>query len=111
VARHRTVAFAFDVAILVPDYEIDGVLWLRRHFEGGYLVRRLIVVEATRDENAPAGWRIEYGIQSESPTAANTPADAVLEGGVLKFAIPVASPANAKPGVSGQLRIEMRQWT
>jgi hypothetical protein len=110
-ARHRAAAFAFDVAILVPDYEIDGLLWLKRHFEGGYLVRKLIVVEATRDESAPGGWRIEYGLQSESPNAANTPADTVFEGGVLKFAIPVASPANAKPGVNGQLRIEMRQWT
>jgi len=109
-ARHRAVAFAFDVAVLVPDYEIDGVLWLKRHFEGGYLVRRLIVVEATRDENAPAGWRIEYGLQSESPNAANTVANTVLEGNALKFAIPVASPPGVKPGVTGQLRIEIRQW-
>ena len=36
--RHQSVAFAFDVAILVPDYQIDGVLWLKKHFEGGYLV-------------------------------------------------------------------------
>jgi hypothetical protein len=109
-ARHRSVAFAFDVAILVPDYEINGVLWLRRHFEGGYLVRRLIVVEATRDEEASAGWRIEYGFQSETPNVASTIASTVLEAGVLKFAIPVESPLNAKPGVRGQLRLEVRQW-
>ena len=109
--RHQSVAFAFDVAILVPDYEIDGVLWLKRHFEGGYLVRKLIIVEATRDANAPAGWRLEYGFQTDSPNVANTPANAVLDGGALKFAIPVESPPNAKPGVRGQLRIEIRQWT
>ena len=78
--RHRSVAFAFDVAILVPDYEIDGVLWLKRHFEGGYLVRKLIVVEATRDDGAPAGWRIEYGFQSETPNAANTVANTRARG-------------------------------
>jgi hypothetical protein len=109
-AKHRSVAFAFDVAILVPDYEIDGVLWLKRHFEGGYLVRRLIVVEATRDDATPAGWRVEYGLQSETPNAANTIANTVLEAGVLKFAIPVESPVGAKPGVRGQLRLEVRQW-
>jgi hypothetical protein len=108
--RHRAVAFAFDVAILVPDYEIDGVLWLKRHFEGGHLVRKLIVVEATRDERATAGWRIEYGFQSETPNMANIVANTTLEGGVLKFAIPVESPASAKPGVRGQLRLEIRQW-
>jgi hypothetical protein len=107
--RH-SVAFAFDVAILVPDYEIDGVLWLKRHFEGGYLVRKLIVVEASRDANAPTGWRLEYGFQSETPNVANTPANAVLDGSTLKFAIPMKSPANAKPGVRGQLRIEIRRW-
>jgi hypothetical protein len=110
VARHRSVAFAFDVAILVPDYEIDGVLWLKRHFEGGYLVRRLIVVEVTRDEGVPAGWRIEYGFQRETPNVANTIANTALENGVLKFAIPVESPPNVKPGVRGQLRLEVRQW-
>jgi hypothetical protein len=109
-ARHRTVAFAFDVAILVPDYEIDGVLWLKRHFEGGYLVRKLIVVEATRDDGATAGWRIEYGFQSETPNMVNTVAKTTLDGRVLKFAIPIESPAKAKPGVRGQLRLEVRQW-
>ena len=108
--RHQSVAFAFDVAILVPDYEIDGVLWLKKHFEGGYLYRRLIVVEANRDENAPAGWRLEYGLQNETPNAASNVAETVLDGNVLKFAIPVESPANARPSVSGHLRIEMRRW-
>jgi hypothetical protein len=108
--RHQSVAFAFDVAILVPDYEIDGVLWLKKHFEGGYLYRRLILVEATRDANAPAGWRLEYGFQNETPNATANVANTVLDGNVLKFAIAIQSPVNARPGVSGQLRIEMRKW-
>ncbi|HLG58005.1 MAG TPA: hypothetical protein VI485_21850 [Vicinamibacterales bacterium] len=91
-------------------YQIDGVLWLKRHFEGGYLFRRLVVVEAWRDENAPAGWRLEYGLQNATPNEAATPADTVLEGDALTFAIKVDSPAGARPSISGQLRIEMRQW-
>jgi len=109
--RHHSVAFAFDVAILVPDYQIDGVLWLKKHFEGGYLVRKLIVVEAFRDENAPAGWRLEYGIQSDTPNATSTDAKARLEGDALKFEVPIASPPGSRPGVTGQLRIEMRNWS
>ena len=108
--RHQSVAFAFDVAILVPDYEVDGVLWLKKHFEGGYLYRRLIVVEATRDETAPAGWRLEYGFQNETPNVASNIANTLLDGNALKFSIPVDSPAGARPGVTGQLRIEMRLW-
>jgi len=108
--RHRSVAFAFDVAVLVPDYEIDGVLWLKKHFEGGYLVRKLIVVEATVDQKGVAGWRIEYGFQTETPNTVNTVANTRLEGGALKFEIPISSPDGSRPGVRGQLRIEMRSW-
>ena len=108
--RHQSVAFAFDVAVLVPDYQIDGVLWLKKHFEGGYLVRKLIVVEAFRDENTASGWRLEYGIQSDTPNATSTMANARLEGGALKFEIPIASPEGSRPGVTGQLRIEIRNW-
>ena len=108
--RHQSVAFAFDVALLVPDYEIDGVLWLKQHFEGGYLVRKLVIVEATRDEHALAGWRLEWGFQTDSPNAATTPAVTTLDGGALKFAIPIESPTGVRPGACGQLRIEIRQW-
>ena len=31
--------------------------------------------------------------------------------GALKFEIPIASPAGARPGVNGQLRIEIRNWS
>jgi hypothetical protein len=97
---------------MVPDYEIDGVLWLKRHFEGGYLVRKLIIVEAMRDPAAVAGWRIEYGFQSETPNAVNNVADTRLvdENRALQFEIPVQSPADARPGMSGTLRIQLRAW-
>ena len=108
--RHHSVAFAFDVAILVPDYQIDGVLWLKKHFEGGYLVRRLIVVEAIIDASKPAGWRIMFGSQDQTMIDKLTDAPTRLEGGALVFEIPIGTPANVRPGVTGQLRIEIRNW-
>jgi hypothetical protein len=108
--RHEGVAFAFDLAILVPDYQIDGVLWLKKHFEGGYLVRKLVIVEAKRDEYASGGWNLEYGIQNETPNVAATPANATLNGDTLAFSIPIKSPTGSRPGVEGQLRIEIRNW-
>jgi hypothetical protein len=108
--RHRSVAFAFDVAVLVPDYEIDGVLWMKKHFEGGYLVRKLIIVEATKDDRVPGGWRVEYGFQSESPNEPNITANTRAEDGVVKFEIQVESPVGARPGLRGQLRVEVRDW-
>ncbi len=108
--RDGSVAFAFDIAVLVPDYEIDGILWLKRHFEGGYLVRKLIVIEAIPDHTAVGGWRLEYGDQSETPNAATTPAATSLVRGSLQFEIPIASSLNARPGMRGRLRIQMREW-
>jgi hypothetical protein len=108
--RNQSISFAFDVAVLVPDYEVDGMLWMKRHFEGGYLVRKLIIVEAQRDPASPAGWRLMYGIQSESPNTAPHQANTRLEGDALKFEIDVSSPAHVRPGLRGQLRIEMRNW-
>lgn len=108
--RHQSVAFAFDVAVLVPDYEIDGVLWLKKHFEGGYLIRKLIVVEAFMQDESPSGWQLKYGVQSETPNETPIVADARLESGTLKFEIPITAPEGVRPSITGQLRIEIRKW-
>lgn len=109
-ASHQSISFAFQVAALVPDYEIDGVLWLKQHYEGGYLVRKAIIVEAVPDAAEPSGWRLLYGIQDDTPNAATQAANTVLKGGVLSFAIDVSSPAAARPGITASLRIEIRNW-
>ena len=110
--KSRSVAFAFDIAALVPDYEIDGVLWLKKHFEGGSLYRDQVLVEATPSKSAPGGWKLTYGFQSETPNSANRKVDAVEEqDGSLTFAIPIKSPLNQRPGMAGFLRLSVREWT
>jgi hypothetical protein len=110
--KTQSVAFAFDLAVLVPDYELDGVLWLNRHFEGGYLYRELILVEATPKAGLPGGWKLTYGYQSETPNIANKKTDVTeIAGGGLTFTIPVNSPKNRKPSITADLRIELRNWT
>ena len=95
--RHQSVAFAFDLGVLVPDYEIDGVLWLKKHFEGSALYRRQIVIEAFVDDQAPGGWRIDYGIEGETMNEALKPAPTILDGDTLKFELEVASAVNVRP--------------
>jgi hypothetical protein len=106
-----SVSLAFDLKVLVPDYEVDGLLFMSRHYEGGYVFRDCIVVEAFPDRNAPGGWRIMYGSQDVNPglatrRAATTPLDG--EAG-LQFSIPIHQ--SAGPGLTGALRIEARPWT
>lgn len=110
VKASGSVSFAFDIKVLVPDYEVDGLLFMKRHYEGGYILRELILVEAFPDEAALGGWRIKYGYQEDNPGKPGI--DAVtrkLEGeedrGIV-FEIPIAQ--KTRPGVKGTLRIEAR---
>lgn len=106
----NSIAFAFDLNVLVPDYEVDGVLWLNKHYEGGFLFRDQILVEALPDATQAGGWRLQYGFQSLTPNVANTPATVMPLANALSFSIPVNSPAGASPSISAVLRIEMRNW-
>jgi hypothetical protein len=108
----RSVSFGFDLAVLVPDYQVDGVMWLKKHYEGGYLYRELILVEATPDESALGGWSIRYGFQGKTPNMAKIPAQTralpEAEGPGLCFDIEIVQ--TQRPGLTATLRIEARPW-
>ncbi len=115
VKASRSVSFAFDLKVLVPDYEVDGLIFLKRHYEGGFILRELILVEAFPDPEAPGGWRIKYGYQDDNPGKPGKDAKThSLQGGAaakpgLAFTIPLEQ--KAKPGLRGTLRIEARSWS
>lgn len=111
VKASGSVSFAFELRILVPDYRVDGVLFLERHYEGGYILHRQILVEAFPDANAPGGWNLKYGLQETNPgkpgiAAAST---ALAGGAGVSFDIPIEQ--KVRPGVKGTLRIEARPWS
>ena len=109
----NSVSLAFDLKVMVPDYEVDNVLFLKRHYEGGYIYRQLIIVEASPDENALGGWKINFGYQDDTPGVAKTPALTQPlpkeKGQGLYFNIPFEQPK--RPGIKATLRIEARPWT
>jgi len=126
VKASSSVSFAFDLKVLVPDYEVDGLLFMNRHYEGGYILRELILVEAFPDEAALGGWRIKYGYQDVNPGKPGLDAVTRPLGGVgggdakadaaakapprgIAFDIPIAQ--KTKPGLTGTLRIEARPWS
>jgi len=111
VKSSGSVCFAFDLKVLVPDYEVDGVLFMKRHIEGGFIYREQILVEATPDRDAQGGWRIKYGYQDRNPGKPNLVAESRLLDApqpMLSFLIPIAQ--RADPGLHGTLRIEVRHW-
>lgn len=109
VKASKSVSLAFDVKVLVPDYEVDGVLFLKRHYEGSYIYRDLVLVEAWRDESAPHGWRVRYGYQEMNPGKPGKDAETARLGDQgVTFSIPIEQ--KARPGLLGALRIEARPW-
>jgi hypothetical protein len=108
VKRTKSVSLAFDLSVLVPDYTLDGVLFFKRHYEGGYIYSQQIVVEATPDEKALLGWRINYGYQDETPNQAPKLAEtrALPEQQGIAFDIEVVK--DTQPGIKAKLRIEAR---
>ncbi|UUY07339.1 hypothetical protein LRS11_16120 [Pseudomonas sp. J452] len=111
VKASKSVSFAFDLRIMVPDYEVDGALFLKRHYEGSYILQRQILVEAFRDPNSPIGWSLKYGFQETNPGKPGITANSkLLVGGTgMSFDIPIEQ--KVRPGVTGTLRIEARPWS
>ena len=114
VKASKSVSFAFDLKVLVPDYEVDGILFTKRHYEGGYIYRELILVEAFPDTRALGGWRVKYGYQDMNPgkpgrEAKTLPLIPGSANGGLTFEIPIEQ--KTRPGLIGKLRIEARPWS
>jgi pimeloyl-ACP methyl ester carboxylesterase len=111
VKRSRSVSFGLDLKVLVPDYEVDGVLFLKRHYEGGFIYRDLILVEALPDADALGGWRMRYGYQDTNPGKPGVAAETrPLDGGDVGLAFDIPIVQSTRPGLRGTLRIEVRPW-
>lgn len=109
VSESGSVSFACDLKALVPDYQVDGAMFLKRHYEGGHLLRRLVLIEAFKASDSPGGWRINFGCMEEGDALPNRQADVtVLPGGGIAFEIPLKQ--LTKPGMRARLRVEARPW-
>ena len=108
--KRSSLGFAVDLRVLVPDYEVDGFAFLDDHFEGGYLFRDRILIEATPPSEDKGQWSVRYGFESESPIATTT--DAAVQKdpstGGIQFEVPIIQPK--PPGIKAKLRIKARPW-
>lgn len=103
-----SLAFAVDLCVRVPEYQVDGFLFLKNHFEGGYLFRDLLTVEATPLDLAAGEWKIEYQFASargEPPKLAEITANTDTE---FTFTIPIQQPK--PPGIRATLRVVTTYW-
>jgi hypothetical protein len=106
-AQRSSLGFSLDLGVQVPEYQVDGRWFGSDHYEGGYLFRDKLNLEADRDQKG--SWKLRYGFDSKTPNL--TSDEAVAErgdGDSYRFAIPIAQAT--QPGIDATLRIETRPW-
>lgn len=108
-SRRRTLGFSVDLGVLVPEYETDGVLWLKNHYDGGYLFRDKLNLEATPPSGPGQPWKLRYGYDSRTPNRATLDAELVAADGVLTFKVPMVQ--NTNPGIKAKLVLTARPWS
>ena len=106
--KRASLGFAVDVRVLVPDYEVDGFLFLDDHFEGGYLFRDRIYFEATPPATDKDEWKLKYGFESESSADMPHTADLTASDDRMVCEIPIEQPT--PPGIKARLKITARAW-
>jgi hypothetical protein len=105
----KSLAYSMTLGARVPDYEIDRVLWVNEHYEGGYLFRDTIVFEMVPPEKPGEKWTLTYAWQGQGLTPANTTIDAkTVKGGKVEVRIDFDS--GTAPGIAGQLRFVISAW-
>jgi hypothetical protein len=103
-----TLGFSLDMGVQVPEYQIDGKpFWTRDHYDGGFLFRDKVNLEAIVDDDGR--WSLRYGWDSAAPNAVQHDAVAVSPiPGSWTFAVPVVQ--DTQPGIRAVLRLETRPW-
>lgn len=110
VKRNNSVSFAFDLKLLVPDYQVDGRLFLQRHYEGGYIFSDRYLIEAIPDNQAAFGWRFRYGTETANSGKPGIPITPFSSSDHRALSLRIPIKHNKRPGFTGALRIEIQHW-
>ena len=106
----RTLSYAMDVRVRVPDYEKKKAFWPNEHYEGSYLFRDSLIVTLTPAEEAGGAWKVEYGWQSQSVGVASQSLPyTALQGGKLRLEVDLPAP-DTKPGIAGKVVLIASAW-
>ena len=98
----RSLSYAMDLGIRVPDYMVNKSFWPMQHYEGAYLFRDGLILSMTPPLKDGDAWYVEYGWQSEAVgrTMRNI-SYKDLGNGKFEIVIPFAN--SVAPGISGKV--------
>jgi len=112
-SRDSALAFAVELGVQVPVYEVDRKFWLDDHFEGGYVFKDTITFQL---RSTAKGSSLRYGLVSRSGSGvAKTLLESeAREDGTLFYELPIGfTPGikrKPKPGLRGRLQIFAKLW-
>lgn len=104
----NTLAFALDLRVQTTGYEVDGLLFLKDHYEGGYLFRDQVILEATPPATTNDDWKIEYQFASQKDRRPAQATAVSMKDHSPVFEIPVQQPN--PPGIRARLGIRTSFW-
>lgn len=106
----RTLSYAMDVCVRVPDYEKNNAFWPNQHYEGSYLFRDSLIVTLTPAPATGGAWKVEYGWQSQTAGVASQSLPyTALQGGKLRLEIDLPA-SGTKPGIAGKVVLIASAW-
>jgi hypothetical protein len=103
-----SLGFSIDLGVLVPQYEVDRALVFDQHYEGGYLYRDKLNLEAVPPADRKQQWQLKYGFDSKTPNRTQTKAEASSDKAGMVFRIPIEQ--KTRPGIRAQLVLTAKQW-
>ncbi|MCB2230167.1 hypothetical protein KQH82_05590 [bacterium] len=112
--RLGPMGFSVELGVLVPQYEVDGFLIFDDHYEGGYLYRESLNIEARPPDKKHPDWWLKVGVDSRTPNRAGKPVLASetivdgVRGETLVFKIPVVQ--KTRPGIIATLELTASPW-
>lgn len=103
----ESLGFSLDLGILVPQYEVDGRLWFKDYYDGGYIFRDKFNLELVQGDEP----RLRYGrdTRTTNRTTQAVSGTALNDGG-WEFRIPVDG-GESHPRLDGTLIITSRRPT
>lgn len=103
-----SLGFGLDLRVMVPEYEVDGFLFLDDYYEGGYLFRDKFNLDLTLDheDGQPL---LRWGLDSRTPNRSSKTAAMTDAGdGRYTFRIPVKQ--DTHPGIDAALVLKAEPW-
>jgi hypothetical protein len=107
-SQRRSLGFSIDLGVLVPDYQVNGLLWLKDHYPGGYIFRDKINLEAIPPASGGELWQLRYGFDRLTPNRATRTAECQAGDAHLEFRIPIEQ--KNRPGIDATLVLRAVAW-